>query len=252
MFFFLSKTLGILIAPVPVIAAGLILTILLYRRTFSRTILLLVTAVFVVFSTPAAVNLLMKWIEMPPVTRSQLKRRYDAVVVLTGMVDLDADSGENREFLESVDRILAGVDFIRHDRARLLIISGGTGNIFNNSVKEASVLKQFALQYGIDEERILVESDSRNTYENAKNTAALIRRNDFSTILLVTSSFHMRRALACFRKQDLDPDIYPVDFRSSAIFQPTDLVPTAESLFQTGTVLREVVGYISYRIQGYL
>ena len=134
------------------------------------------------------------------------------VVVLTGMMDLNAARMDTPEFSDSVDRILAGIEMVRSGRAAILMISGGSGDLFDQSQKEAPLLSEFAEWCGLSEDQIVIESASRNTYENALYSAELIQQQGWKRVLLVTSAFHMRRAAACFRKQMIDADLLPVDY----------------------------------------
>ena len=133
-----------------------------------------------------------------------------------------------------------------------LLLSGGSGSLFRQDVKEALLMRKLAMDAGVESDRILVERTSRNTFENARETAALMREENLHDILLITSAFHMRRSLACFEKQGLHPDIYPVDFRSDRSHSLFNFVPSSFALFRTTTVIREILGLVSYKIQGHI
>ena len=252
MFFFLSKTLGLLILPLPLLILSLVLVLIFYRRRWARRLLLIVLVPLTLLSTRFVANVLLTELEVPLVDRNRLKTDYDAVVVLTGMTNLRASQNEPIEFEEAVDRILSAIQFINLGKAQNLIISGGSGNLFNQNDKEAPRLQRFAMAMGIEEEHIFVEDTSRNTYENAKNTTQLVHLHGFDSLLLITSAFHMRRALACFEKQDLEPDIFPVDFRSYRQFYPADLIPSSAALSDVRIVIKEVLGLIAYKLRGYI
>ena len=81
--------------------------------------------------------------------------------------------------------------------------------------KRRDLLKTFALQLGLRDDQVLVEADSRNTYENALYTAQMLRTQQWRHVVLITSASHMRRALAAFHKQGIFPHTYPVDYAGS-------------------------------------
>ena len=69
----------------------------------------------------------------------------------------------------------------------------------------------------------------------------------------ITTALHMRRAAAVFHKQGLFPDLYPVDFQSSSGgITILSLCPSARALDMMTAVIHELVGFATYRIQGYI
>lgn len=256
MFFFLSKTFANSAFPIPLLILALLIVFIFYRRRWARVMLIITLCTISVLSLPLTANLLLSWLEIPPVKIDDLAPQYDAVVVLTGMTNLRITADGSRkngvEFEGAVDRIIAGIQIIHSGKAQSLILSGGSGDLFNQGALEAPRLKEFAVSMGIAEQQIIVEKRSRNTFENAKYTAQIARENGFDTLLLITSSFHMRRALACFQKQELNPDVFPVDFRSYRRFYPNDLIPSSEALADVRIVERELIGLLAYKLRGYI
>jgi len=174
------------------------------------------------------------------------------VIVLTGMTDLSVSRSGHLEFTDAVDRILAGIDFVKQGIGKQLLISGGSGKLFAQDTKEATLLQTFALQLGLTAEQVLVETASRNTYENAAYSATMLRTHRLQRALLITSAAHMRRSVAVFHKQGIFPDTYPVDFHASTEVTPFSFLPSVGSLAKTTDVIHELVGLITYRLQGYL
>jgi len=95
-------------------------------------------------------------------------------------------------------------------------------------------------------DEILFERSSRNTHENAVESARIVRERGWKTIVLVTGAVHARRALACFHRVGLFPDLLPV-FRQ----RPLGVLPQWWALEVSTAVVHEVVGLIAYRIAGY-
>ena len=253
MFFNLSKILPLLIDPVFVLA-GLAFALLAKTRlcVWPRVLCGLGFAVLVLLATPAIATRGYRALETCT-PASPLRSEYDAVVVLAGMVSLDLSDERHLEFNGAVDRILAGIDEIRSGRARVLILSGGTGELMGSRHLEADLLKSFATRQGVEAERILVDSSSRNTWENAVETRRIVARHAMGRILLVTSAAHLPRALGCFRAVGIHPDVLPVDF--VAVPAPWDdfrsYLPNSNALGLSGRLVREGVGLVVYWSKGY-
>jgi uncharacterized SAM-binding protein YcdF (DUF218 family) len=251
MFFYLSKTLTFLIDPFFI---TVLLLLFLWLRSRSSLRVRLITLALILFIITAAIprfaDQTMHFLErLEP--SSHLSDRYDAVIVLTGMVDLTLSTEAAIEFNDAVERILVGIGAVRNGWAENLIISGGESALHPRHRSEATLLKEFAQRWGVDEKRIIIDPTSRNTYENAVNTKALIKEAGWHRLLLVTSAFHMYRARGCFRAVDLDVDVLPVDFRArqeAADFR--DYLPTSHALFLSSRVLHEMIGIAVYRLLG--
>jgi uncharacterized SAM-binding protein YcdF (DUF218 family) len=106
---------------------------------------------------------------------------------------------------------------------------------------------------GVPLSALIPETKSRNTHENAVNTAAIFKAHGWRTGLLVTSGVHMRRALAAFRKVGLAvvpaaPDLSTGPPQVNSLL---DLLPDAQALAQTTLAIREMVGLCVYRLCGW-
>jgi len=254
MFFILSKLFVIFIFPLSIACLLLIGAWWAWRRSprWGRRLVVAALVLLWLPSTSPVADLLL----LPLETRYPVPDdppHAEVVVVLTGIVDMKAMRGDRVEMGMAADRILAGVDLIRQGRADYLLISGGSGDLFDQSVSEALVLSRFVLQLGVPRGQVLVEATSRNTYENALQTEELLREQGLSEIILVTSAFHMPRAMGCFRKVGLHPLPYPVDFRNRwGRYDPLSILPRVGNLQRSSVAIREYVGLVMYWLQGYL
>lgn len=254
MFFWMSKLLVPLSEPLTYIV-GLMLAALIghQRPLLVKVCLGLALGLLMVVGTPFVPYVLLRSLE----TRYQVPASLpavDAVIVLTGMVNLRKSSEHSIEFNESVDRILAGIRLIKAGQGKFLIITGGSGDIYDQTRREAPFLRQFAIDFGVPVEQILIDPESRNTYENAVYTKTLMEQHGLSSSILVTSASHLPRSMGCFQKIGVHPVPYPVDFRASPRFefQILDLIPGDGSLHTTSIVLHEYLGMLSYKLAGYI
>jgi len=196
MFFVVSKILVYLIYPLFVaclLLVGAWWSWSRHPRLGRGLVLAALALLWLLSTTPVADVLLLPLETRYPVVESP--SRADAVVVLAGMVDARAARGDQVEMGEAADRILAGVELVRQGRADYLVIAGGSGDLFDQSVSEALILNRFAIRLGVPEDRILLDTTSRNTHENAVQARALLQQAGLSDAILVTSAMHMPRSM---------------------------------------------------------
>jgi len=250
-FLALSKVLDLAVAPLAWALALLALAALLRRR--GRWPLALGAAAFLVlwlFSTGAVAGLLSRLAEAGATPTIRAEVTYDAVVVLGGMVDPAASraSGEV-ELTEEADRVIRALELFRAGRVKAIVLSGGNVWPRTGEPPEAERLAARLTAWGVPAEALVVEGKSRNTRENALETARVVSDRGYLSIVLVTSAAHMPRALGCFRAVGLAPDALPVDHRASG--GGGGWLPRAEALSASTEVLRELLGRVVYRVAGF-
>jgi len=135
------------------------------------------------------------------------------------------------------------------------LISSGSGNLFNPDSREALIVQKYLLEIGIPSRDILVESESRNTRQNAVNSAEILNKSyPNGKFILVTSGYHIPRAEKCFKKLGIDVTLYGVDhyagFRKYSL--RNILLPKTYALFKWDLLIHEWVGMVSYKIMGYV
>ena len=193
----------------------------------------------------------MGWWEKPPKTLESIEH-HEVAVVLGGMASLTQEPRDRVYFNQSVDRILHTMRLYQLKKIDKIIVTGGSGSIYDQTVKEAIMLRDFLLQNGVAESDLILESESRNTRENALNTSKILGKDYAKKILLVTSASHMRRAKGCFDKVGLESTGFPTSFKKGK-FRPDMLyTPSAEAMVKWETVLREFTGYLVYSLMGYI
>jgi uncharacterized SAM-binding protein YcdF (DUF218 family) len=143
-------------------------------------------------------------------------RPVDGIILLGGSVD--ASESASRETIvanESAERVLDTIQLAhRYPQARILI-SGGGGTVFGDGAAEAPIIADFLKSIGIDPTRMIVEDRSRTTSENAMFSRELGKPQEGERWLLVTSAWHMPRAVGVFERAGFPVTAYPVDFRTS-------------------------------------
>ncbi len=148
----------------------------------------------------------------------------------------------------------------RIDRAAMLYFAGRapkilvTGGAYEGRVSEAQGMAKVLRQKGVPDSAIVLEKESRNTYENALFAERLLKNLPHSKLLLVTSALHMPRALATFQRLDMPaipagvaPQIVPPDDYILNLW-----LPHTRSLEASRTIIKEYFGLLGYWLRGWL
>ncbi len=138
--------------------------------------------------------------------------RVDGIVVLGGAVETRTSRGSEVHLNDSADRVVEAAVLARRYPDAKLLASGGDGNLIPDGEQEAELTRDLLIALGVAPERILVEDRSRNTIENAIYSRDMAQPKPGEVWLLVTSAWHMPRAVGCFRRAGFDVLPYPVDF----------------------------------------
>jgi uncharacterized SAM-binding protein YcdF (DUF218 family) len=145
----------------------------------------------------------------------------------------------------SIFRLLEGIRLFNKAKDGYLILSGGqTGNLMQKE-SESTIMKDLAILLGIDQQKIILESKSHDTYEEALEIKKIVGDKP---IMLVTSAYHMPRSVYIFRKIGLNVIAAPCDYRAQKILKYNifDFLPT--SFENSSIAIREYFGRIYYRL----
>lgn len=148
-------------------------------------------------------------------------------------------------------RTAAAALLYQAERAPLILVSGAA---LEGSQSEAEFMAGNLRKKGVPAEALIVEKDSNNTYENALYSARLLKQQNISRVLLVTSALHMPRAMAVFSKQGLTPIAAP---SAPQIVVPEDpsfsfWLPDERSFFASRSIIKEYVGMLVYWLRGWI
>lgn len=175
--------------------------------------------------------------------------RRQAIVVLTGGTVHFYSSHDRYEWFWATDRITESIRLFNKNGAPLLLLTG-TERKPDYSEREVDSMARLAKEWGVPSSAIVVEDQARNTYENAVNAAKILKEKGITDFYLVTSAFHMKRSIACFKKQGLDPVPFAVDYTEI----PTDwkqwLVTPGRKWFYLSIFLHEAIGTVWYWMNG--
>lgn len=243
---YLHKLLPLFVSPL-FIGLLLILWALLFRR---RWPLVLSLVVFFVAGNSIVAEAAMRWLERDwsPVAIGTVPAG-GSVVVLGGMVTRTPHGDRQVAFglNDNVDRFETGLRLMATGRFDTLILSRGALP-WTQGKPEGEILADWAIERGIDPSRIRLTEVVPNTAAEAAAVAGML--DPGARPVLITSAFHMNRALALFQAEGLDPFPMPTDFRAKPWREGLYAhVPKAAALEDTSFVLREAIGRAYYAIR---
>ncbi|MCU4176597.1 YdcF family protein [Carboxylicivirga sp. N1Y90] len=211
-------------------------------------------AIFLLFSNTALFNwTITKW--EGPMENTQVEiSKASNIVILGGYSSINSKSNKIL-FFQSVDRLLQALPIYHQNPGSKIILSGGSAEIMFEETPEATYLKDYLVSINIPEKDIFVESHSRNTNENAIHTKQVLSSiNSNLDVILITSAFHMRRAKMCFEKTGIKVTPYYSHFlQHTNQLKPGEyFIPSLATLNQWPLLLKEWLGLLMYKINGYI
>ncbi len=255
MFFVASKILDFITNPLSWMLVVLVWAVATKKSVLKRRLMISLLAMMLFFSNPWITEKVVGAWEIAPVGRQTITEPYDVGIVLGGSMRYYDNQTKRVVYSSSVDRLIQGIDLYKSGKIRKILLSGGSGYVNFPEWKESIFLEEVLLQCNIPKEDIILETNSRNTYENAVESAALVKNGKYGNrFLLITSATHMRRSMACFRKAGIEPVPYSVDARSGDDMYTFDklIKPDSDNISNWDVVLHEWVGMVMYKIAGYI
>jgi len=136
-----------------------------------------------------------------------------------------------------------------------IAFSGGDAGILYKSGSEADGAQTLFEALGVAKDRLILEAKSRDTYENAAYLKDILTRSGElgpgKRWVLITSAFHIPRAMGAFRQAGFEVEAWPVDYRTRGradLTRPFDKV--SEGLRRVDAATREWAGLLAYRLRG--
>jgi uncharacterized SAM-binding protein YcdF (DUF218 family) len=251
----LSKAVSFFLIPSNVIAslAVLGLVLLIIRLRSGAVAAGVAVGALVLAALSPLGNLLLTPLEQRfPELPSDDRGRVDGIIVLGGSYDTVTHSYVSTIYLrEDTEPVAVVPGLARQYPEARIIISGGMDPSFPGP-SEAAIVKQYFVSFGIAAERISIEERSQTTAENARFTAEMIRPAPQSRWLLVTSAYHMPRAIGAFRKAGFNVIASPSGWRTRGWGDAWWPSATAtENLRRLDVAAHEWIGLLSYRLSGY-
>jgi uncharacterized SAM-binding protein YcdF (DUF218 family) len=249
MFFILSKLLGVFAYPSNVAILFGILGLLLVPTRLARSGRWLafgsLIALAILGLSPVG-NVLFIPLEnrFPPWDAA--RGAPEGIIVLGGVVNASRP-GNQITLNEGAERLAIIPDLARRYPNARILFSGGSSALMDDGSAEAGPAAQLLESFGIPRDRVILEDRSRNTVENAIFSKAIVEPKRGERWLLVTSAYHMPRAIGVFRKAGFPVEPYPVDWRTRGaedMMRPFAVV--SDGLQRSDTAVHEWVGLLVY------
>ncbi len=251
---FLSKFLPLFIYPVGLIFILIIAALVLFKKKSLQTILIwsALLVLFIAgnrwFSMSLARSL--EWQNLPP----DPVPAADVILVLGGSTEPALFPRSAVEVNSAGDRVLHAAYLFEQKKAPRLLLSGGRIDwLGEQSSSPAKDMQEILFRFGIPAEKIWLQTESRNTEEDARYCLDILRENNVERVLLVTSAMHMPRSLQLFRGHGIEFIPAPADYTVTEqgwyeLFHPdlnsflVNLAPSSGSLSLTTNVMKEYIG----------
>lgn len=258
MFFYISKVFWFFAQPSNLIILLFTIGIVLYfchkRQTAIRLITFSIVTIALAGLSPMS-NLMMLSLEeqyaKPAIENLDAP---DGIIVLGGMLDTLISERRNETTLNNgAERLTEAAKMaLRFPKSRILV-TGGVGALIYRGRDEATMAKKFLIDLGIDKDRIQIETQSKNTWQNAVFSKKLIKPKAGENWLLITSAFHMPRSMGVFRAAGFPVTPWPVDYRTRGMEDAWRFSARPSKAWRNIDVaVKEWVGYIAYSLSGRL
>ena len=214
-------------------------------------------------ATAVGLLLLLGWEPLPNAALRYLEAQYPAaaqdqswetqvgVIVLGGALEpayawtVPGQSALN----DAAERMTEVAPLLQRSPHLQVLFTGGEGHLFGTGPSEAERARRFFQAQGVPSDKLLLESKSRTTFENAVLSRRVAGVDATQPWLLLTSAYHMPRSMATFQKAGWNVTAYPVDFRSG-LATPWSQYSMDQGVKRWRLALHEMLGLLAYRLAG--
>ena len=243
---YFHKILPLIFSPLFFIISLIIFGLIIGSKKISLTGVI----ILVILSMPIVSDKLIAYLESDyELIKPSKVESADAIVVLSGMVKtIQTKNGLDYEWGEAADRIFAGIDLFKSNKAPVLILTGGKLP-WSIGVPEGEYLRDVAIDLGVPKKDILITENVENTDQEAKAIKKILLL-DNPKVILVTSAFHMPRAQLVFEAAGINVIPFPVDFIIGAEkLTFMSFIPSAGSFSSTSFFVRKMIGRTYYSLK---
>jgi uncharacterized SAM-binding protein YcdF (DUF218 family) len=205
------------------------------RRRLAITAVAAIVLIVVLFYTPVF------WLVAGPLKLSETPRPVDAIVVFAGGVGESGTAGGGYQ-----ERVKQAVDLYHQGHAANLVFSSGFSFVF----REAELMRDLAVSLGVPTEAVILETKAANTHENVRFVSRILEDQDWNEALLVSSPYHMRRAVLVWRRAAPDIAVTPTPVPRSQFYAHGAM--DGATVVQMNGILHEYAAIISYWWRGWI
>lgn len=241
--------------PIGILCLLLVCAIYTKNRVKSKKLVVAAFVFLYVFSNPILINELLLWWEIPPSSILAVKTHDVGIILTGGTINEEKLPKENIFLGKSADRIAQTIELYKNGKIRQILISGGEISVFGKTPKkEIEEIAKYLIISGVPRESIFMETHAQNTKENALNCSKILKKHfKNQSYLLITSGFHLRRATACFEKVNIKIDTFGANYLSQErVYYWYSILPKEEYLAYSQLVFKEIIGYCTYKVMGWI
>lgn len=254
MFFFLSKILGFIFTPLVWVVVLLLYSFKTKNESRAKKLRIISLVILYVCSNSFVVDELYRAWEPVTPDYDLMQTKYEGAIVLGGIGGIDQRL-QKINFGWAGDRLFQVLPYYYKGRIKKIIFTGGSGSIEFSENKEGLFVKKYLQSINIPDSAMIIEANSKNTYENAVFTKKILDSlNIKGDLLLVTSAYHLPRAMAVFKKAGFSNLVPYQTNRVSGQRRFTFdhlLIPNTDALFGLQFLIHEWMGYLVYKVKGY-
>lgn len=211
-----------------------------YKAKLGKKLLILSIA-FYIFTIPITGNSAVRLLESK--YKVPVNPNGDVIIMLGGGSTLDTPNlGFNGHLSGfAANRLLTSVQLYKK-LGIPIIVSGG--KVYKSTGTESEISKNILMSMGVPENKIIVENKSINTVQNVKFTKEILDSHNYKTPILVTSAFHMQRAVMQFKKSNVGVLPFPTDYQTnvSEDLGLNDFIPSSDSMLKLSLSIKEFIG----------
>ena len=235
-----------LIQPLTLLLFALLLAILFKSWTWARGLIVLLLLFGILPIGSYALYKLERIYPIPPLNTAE----FEGIIVLGGSIDLHTLTKSGQPQLSAyAERFVESIALARKFPDKTIIFSGGAGSINHPEHTEAAELKILMQKLNIDPQRFVFEDKSRTTYENMSELKGM-GLDKKGRYLLVTSGFHMPRAVALFQSHGFNIIPYPAGFMEDDTLKPALSLNLLGNYIKLNIAVKELLGMIAYKSFG--
>lgn len=196
-----------------------------------------------------------QWLLLPLEQRfaiePQLPDEIDGILVLSGAEQVEETQyWRQLQFNEAIERQLAFLQLAKRYPQAKLVFTGGHGGLAEAAINQAEVAKLLMTQFAVDIQRVQFEDQARNTAENAIFSYQMLQPDPAETWVLITTAWHMPRAIGLFCQVGWPMIPYPVDYRTHGVNLHSFSWAFGEKLMLLNTATKEWMGLLVYYLTG--
>ncbi len=255
MFFILSKILFIFLQPINWVIGLMLFALFSKRPKWKKRALLWAVLLALFFTNRLIFNQFAKIWELKTITADQIQQPYEIGILLGGYSNSQIRPNHDRfNFSSRANRFLNAFELYKTGKVKKLLLTGGSGDLLQKHPSEGVEMKKFLMRLGVPEADIIIEGKSRNTWENALFTKQILNEQyPNANCLLITSAWHMRRSIACYRKAGVEFIPFSVDFvtEKDRWAPENSIIPDRMGFYFWEMLVKEWVGMAMYKLQGY-